>query len=69
MAEGGFYVHVIRPMDAVFTGPFATRQDAAVWRASMDLTRADGYVVTRAEMVAHMAEFGWVPIQSPDHEV
>ena len=62
MAEGAFYVHVIRPMDLVFTGPFATRKAAALWRASMDLTRADGYVVTHAEMVANMDEFGEVPI-------
>jgi hypothetical protein len=69
MARGDFYVHVIRPMDSVFTGPFATRQDAALWRASMDLKRADGYVVTYAEMVAYMAESGEVALQSPDDEI
>jgi hypothetical protein len=69
MAKGTFYVHVIRPVPSVFAGPFATRQAAALWRASMDLTRLDGYVVTHAQMVANMAEFGEVPIQSPDDEI
>jgi hypothetical protein len=35
----------------------------------MDLKRADGYVVTYAEMVAYMAESGEVALQSPDDEI
>jgi hypothetical protein len=66
MAEGGFYVQVIGPMDSVFTGPFETREAAAAWSERLDTTRFDGYVMTHAKMMENMVEFGEVPIQAPD---
>ncbi len=59
------YVFVLGPYDSTLVGPFAKRELADAFRATVP-NNFDAYVWTQAERDANEAEFGAIVCESPD---
>lgn len=68
MKNPQWYVSVLGPYDQAYVGPFDSQARAEIWKGNSELIspQFDYCVITEEAMNANIAEFGPIPIETPN---